>query len=1583
MEVHEVRDSAFESVDAEDCRTESAVGNDADTSLDLLQQQQAKQEARLLHRFREMQQWQSQQQEQLMRQQQMQLEVLKGEQLRVQSMLALQRGAQWGDGREVGHKSPPLMTPPRRSGVGRELAKSVMAAVMPQLASTDSGLVASMGDTLEPPKGPGLRPVMVQTSHPMDDDDDNYTNPELFSNPGSLGDDLQAVDDRNPFNEAGSEVGSDNFYLPPLPPEPKESQDSLVASLNSLEALMGGKAPALLQQLLGQLPQQQRLRLLEQRQAAVQESASPTFSPVQAPPHHSLPAASSATGGPAMSASLPGFASSEAMFVPHTFTASFDQTDLGVLPPSQSQGLAQAQIQRPQAQYHGLAQIQRPQAQFQGFPQAQAPIQRPQFQRPPQDQAQRSQAQFAGPQAQAQFHRQQAQFPGPYQAQGPQQRPQGAFSGPSQGFSQGFLAQTAFPSSQNQRLAAPPFHSNSLAASGVSHPFPVPSDVQQSPYAEQLLQRQQQLHQKQLQQTQYPQQQHPATHKLSQQAELSKHASFQPQVNVRASWEDARDRGRNSVKDEPELDEEDLEEEEEEDSEELETTVKVVINPEDEPIRTGLQGRKTFEQLLEEQLADEEENRVKEEERKKAAERQKMGPVKRPFLRKGQGIARFSQPIKRPPLKRPSSQRSEISRSTTGLAGHRSEAASRSTNAGTRVGGSSLGADSDRSMAQGKGSAPPRRVVEKKRISGGRKKQEDEDPPQPEKLKLIKRRSETGRKTVEAPPRMGHKKKEQSGEFPSSQRPDSDDLDEKDSIADDASFVAGLKERAKKAPLEAEELDEFEALEDIADNMSLVSNSSVVQRLITPNKQRQKAAVTDLKSVVEKKRTAPSSPFERNTAMRSLLSINIPCPPIGQAQDPGQNMERPSEDNDDTLTEEDSASNLEADSDPGQVITARYLNAGHGELAETERENSERIQSLLPGNLFSQGQTWNGVDFSKQFSLFSQRELSSRTSSDNTPVSPQKSVTRKVATLQSRQNPNTDTTALLQKLSAHAGFLSSGFSQTEPEETCLKTARVEENDESGHDSSLLSSSVSRPQPVVIGGKKVDPYAAFGSNENNNHMESESDEHDSDATIEDDDSDGDGKARADARGGPAQQDSLSPPEVGEAAFNSNNNNNVNNNKSQEGGEDWEDEDEWTSTAPQAADTQVTAKAGSGGTGEATPPTSKLMSRLFPKLKPQPTAVQQQQQQKMEMAAATGVGDGIQSKVLREKLAELEAEIENFRTENAGLERLRREREDGLKKLKDEIVRFDQEKTDELRRLEEFKSQEMKKLKHERKLFETYQKQVRSMPDKKEREEIEALKRQLSDLQDEMKRKENRWTSSVTRLKTRVAELEGENMEMRDEMKMLERKRLEWMQSRPANKLSTSQTPAAAAVKSSTPRCSTPTNENAPHPTTVTITTTNGFQDNNLGPSRPPFLSHPPAGTSSAISRQANGAAAAETVGKSGSSGVAGGGHHNSSGGESMPRGEPATPSMIEGVSPAMLGSSEVNSSSLWVSRPPAPSSSSSSSSRAVDGPTIDRGNGQFEETQYADGKVSIALPPVVGLLDRNYPSVYRQREWPSG
>ena len=49
-------------------------------------------------------------------------------------------------------------------------------------------------------------------------------------------------------------------------------------------------------------------------------------------------------------------------------------------------------------------------------------------------------------------------------------------------------------------------------------------------------------------------------------------------------------------------------------------------------------------------------------------------------------------------------------------------------------------------------------------------------------------------------------------------------------------------------------------------------------------------------------------------------------------------------------------------------------------------------------------------------------------------------------------------------------------------------------------------------------------------------------------------------------------------------------------------------------------------------------------------------------KLKQQKQTNIGDGVQSKILRDKLMELETEIERFRSENAALTKLRKEREE---------------------------------------------------------------------------------------------------------------------------------------------------------------------------------------------------------------------------------------------------------------------------------------------------------------------------------
>ncbi|CAI9744175.1 Hypothetical predicted protein [Octopus vulgaris] len=211
-----------------------------------------------------------------------------------------------------------------------------------------------------------------------------------------------------------------------------------------------------------------------------------------------------------------------------------------------------------------------------------------------------------------------------------------------------------------------------------------------------------------------------------------------------------------------------------------------------------------------------------------------------------------------------------------------------------------------------------------------------------------------------------------------------------------------------------------------------------------------------------------------------------------------------------------------------------------------------------------------------------------------------------------------------------------------------------------------------------------------------------------------------------------------------------------------------------------------KLSSPSSSVSAPPTSNLISKLFPALqtKSQNSTKEDEKQSQQQMATQAPARDGSQSQLLREKLAQLEKEITRFQKENSSLEKLRVEREESVKKLREEVAKFDLVKKDELQKLEEFKEQELKKLRNEKKLFEKYKKAVRSLPSKQDRQEIETLRSQLKDLQEEMKRKESRWNANNNRLRQRIQELEDETHQLKDEIHFMERKRLEWMKEKEA-------------------------------------------------------------------------------------------------------------------------------------------------------------------------------------------------------
>ncbi|XP_038618107.1 centromere protein J-like [Tachyglossus aculeatus] len=192
----------------------------------------------------------------------------------------------------------------------------------------------------------------------------------------------------------------------------------------------------------------------------------------------------------------------------------------------------------------------------------------------------------------------------------------------------------------------------------------------------------------------------------------------------------------------------------------------------------------------------------------------------------------------------------------------------------------------------------------------------------------------------------------------------------------------------------------------------------------------------------------------------------------------------------------------------------------------------------------------------------------------------------------------------------------------------------------------------------------------------------------------------------------------------------------------------------------------------------PSASNLMMKLFPSLKPKKKPGSSPgSESKLDIEQERRGGDGVQSQVLREKVFELETEIERFKAENACLARLRHERESGLEKLRKEIADFEKQKAKELVRFEDFKKEEMRKLQRERKVFEKYATAARAIPDKKEREEIQALKQQIMELQEDLKRKEAKWSSTHGRLRNQIETLARENSDLREEIKVIERFRVE--------------------------------------------------------------------------------------------------------------------------------------------------------------------------------------------------------------
>ena len=124
----------------------------------------------------------------------------------------------------------------------------------------------------------------------------------------------------------------------------------------------------------------------------------------------------------------------------------------------------------------------------------------------------------------------------------------------------------------------------------------------------------------------------------------------------------------------------------------------------------------------------------------------------------------------------------------------------------------------------------------------------------------------------------------------------------------------------------------------------------------------------------------------------------------------------------------------------------------------------------------------------------------------------------------------------------------------------------------------------------------------------------------------------------------------------------------------------------------------------------------------------------------------------------KLSELNNQIESMKTEHLKIVDTRKEYEKLLKKLRLDMDIYYKNRENDIMNFEKMKEEEMKKIDKERKsqLRSVNRNNQKEMQNKKEREEIEALKLQITKLQDEMKSRDQKSRIAIEKIKKQLTE-----------------------------------------------------------------------------------------------------------------------------------------------------------------------------------------------------------------------------------
>lgn len=145
----------------------------------------------------------------------------------------------------------------------------------------------------------------------------------------------------------------------------------------------------------------------------------------------------------------------------------------------------------------------------------------------------------------------------------------------------------------------------------------------------------------------------------------------------------------------------------------------------------------------------------------------------------------------------------------------------------------------------------------------------------------------------------------------------------------------------------------------------------------------------------------------------------------------------------------------------------------------------------------------------------------------------------------------------------------------------------------------------------------------------------------------------------------------------------------------------------------------------------------------------------------------------SELLKERLRELEEEIESFRKENNDLARLREEVDHERQQFYKDKANFEQKFNEEKILSEYFLSEEKEKLEKQKQVYERYVREMRGRLNKKDKDEVVNLKREVSDLKEEIRIKDAKSTTTIARLRNQLKIAEKEKAHLKEEIEKLQK------------------------------------------------------------------------------------------------------------------------------------------------------------------------------------------------------------------